>query len=365
MNEEISDTNPYSRLVALKKLGVVKNFEQIRSFSVAVVGLGGIGSVAAEMLVRCGIGKLQVFDYDKVELANMNRLFFRPEQCGQAKVHAAKETFRSINPDVVVEAYDFDITSVNKYDVFCQALTHGSLSGCAPVNLVLSCVDNYNARSTINMVCNEHRLRWFESGVSEDALSGHIQFIFPGAFACYSCVPPLLVASGIDESTLKREGVCAASLPTTMGIIAGLLVQNSLKYLLDFGQVSSYIGYSAITDYFSAMAVKPNDSCSDPNCRHWQKVYQEEKQKQRKENVEQLKSVELEQPTHDNNEWAVQVVDGGFEVDDDTEQPSIAASSNLISDDKTESYVSVLSATATQEGQAETEELVRQLRAMR
>lgn len=43
------------------------------------------------------------------------------------------------------------------------------------------------------------------------------------------CAPPLVVASGIDEKTLKREGVCAASLPTTMGVIAGLLVQNTLK----------------------------------------------------------------------------------------------------------------------------------------
>lgn len=43
-------------------------------------GIGGVGSVAAEMLTRCGIGRLLLYDYDKVELANMNRLFFRPEQ---------------------------------------------------------------------------------------------------------------------------------------------------------------------------------------------------------------------------------------------------------------------------------------------
>ena len=43
-------------------------------------GVGGVGSVAAEMLTRCGIGRLLLYDYDKVELANMNRLFFRPEQ---------------------------------------------------------------------------------------------------------------------------------------------------------------------------------------------------------------------------------------------------------------------------------------------
>ena len=60
-----------------------------------------------------------------------------------------------------------------------------------------------------------------ESGVSEDAVSGHIQTIIPGETACFQCVPPLVVASGIDERTLKREGVCAASLPTTMGAPPG------------------------------------------------------------------------------------------------------------------------------------------------
>ena len=43
------------------------------------------------------------------------------------------------------------------------------------------------------------------------------------------CAPPLVVATHTDEKTLKREGVCAASLPTTMAIVAGFLVQNTLK----------------------------------------------------------------------------------------------------------------------------------------
>ena len=49
--------------------------------------------------------------------------------------------------------------------------------------------------------------------------SGHIQLVKPGELACFACAPPLVVASNIDEKTLKREGVCAASLPTTMGIV--------------------------------------------------------------------------------------------------------------------------------------------------
>ena len=46
------------------------------------------------------------------------------------------------------------------------------------------------------------------------------------------CLPPLVVASNIDEKTLKRDGVCAASLPTTMAVVAGFLVQNTLKWEL-------------------------------------------------------------------------------------------------------------------------------------
>merc|ERR1712025_681793 len=94
MSSEVVDSNPYSRLMALKRMGIVDNYENIRKFSVAIVGVGGVGSVTAEMLTRCGVGKLILFDYDKVEIANMNRLFFQPHQSGQSKVAAAVQTLR-------------------------------------------------------------------------------------------------------------------------------------------------------------------------------------------------------------------------------------------------------------------------------
>ena len=118
--------------MALEKMGIVENYEAIRQKTVVVVGVGGelshsyqrekrllssgVGSVVAEMLTRCGVGKLILFDYDKVshflsvnylsylciegsliclfqvELANMNRLFYQPHQAGLTKVDAAKET---------------------------------------------------------------------------------------------------------------------------------------------------------------------------------------------------------------------------------------------------------------------------------
>ena len=45
--------------MALKRMGIVDNYQRIREFTVAVVGVGGVGSVTAEMLTRCGIGKVK------------------------------------------------------------------------------------------------------------------------------------------------------------------------------------------------------------------------------------------------------------------------------------------------------------------
>jgi len=322
MSSEVVDSNPYSRLMALKRMGIVENYEKIREYTVAVVGVGGVGSVTAEMLTRCGIGKLIMFDYDKVELANMNRLFFQPHQAGLSKVAAAAKTLEEINPDVVFETHNYNITTVDNFDHFISRIKEGGLKG-GSVDLVLSCVDNFEARMAINKACNEIGQVWFESGVSENAVSGHIQLVKPGELACFACAPPLVVASNIDEKTLKREGVCAASLPTTMGIVAGFLVQNVLKYLLNFGTVSSYLGYNAMDDFFPKMSMKPNPDCDDYHCLNNQKSFAEKEA----ERLKNQPNVTIEEPAdevvHEDNEWGISLVDE--DVADDANDASEVA----------------------------------------
>ena len=97
-----------------------------------------------------------------------------------------------------------NIFQMENFDHFMERLKTASLVN-GPVDLVLSCVDNFEARMAINKACNELAQTWFESGVSENAVSGHIQFVKPGESACFACAPPLVVASNIDEKTLKRE----------------------------------------------------------------------------------------------------------------------------------------------------------------
>ncbi|KRZ20189.1 Ubiquitin-like modifier-activating enzyme 5 [Trichinella pseudospiralis] len=327
MSSEVTDSNPYRlrlsnkdylsfRLMALKRMGIVENYENIRNFTIIIVGIGGVGSVVSEMLTRCGIGKLILIDYDKVEMANMNRLFFQPHQAGMSKVEAAKTTLQDINPDVEVDSYNCNIITMENFQKLMHLIKHGSLHG-GQVDLVLSCVDNFEARMAINTACNELNQRWFESGVSENAVSGHMQFIIPGKTACFAvgdafykleiCAPPLVVASKIDEKTLKKEGVCAASLPTTMGVIAGLLVQNVLKYLLKFGKVSYYLGYNSLEDFFPTYVIKPNPTCDDTICQMRQKEFVEE---------ESAEPVEMEQKStlkHAENPWGIEVLEGDLE----------------------------------------------------
>ncbi|KAK4401096.1 Ubiquitin-like modifier-activating enzyme 5 [Sesamum angolense] len=249
MSAEVVDSNPYSRLMALQRMGIVDNYERIREFSVAIVGIGGVGSVAAEMLTRCGIGRLLLYDYDKVELANMNRLFFRPEQVGMTKTDAAVQTLSDINPDVVLESYTLNIATVQGFETFMSSLKNKSFrpdKEGTGVDLVLSCVDNYEARMVVNQACNELNQTWMESGVSENAVSGHIQLLVPGETACFACAPPL-------------------------GVVAGLLVQNTLKYLLKFGNVTPYLKEYILAKparVAAARAKMEAEAFVEPECLH-------------------------------------------------------------------------------------------------
>ena len=253
-------------------MGVVPNYADIRfkrlSWSVSVA----MAASASEMLVRCGVGKLIIFDYDKVELANMNRLFYTPDQCGMSKVAAARKSSSFINPDVEIEDYNSapqwpnararrahhaDAQSQRCHFMRIDRISQGRLSGGA-VDLVLSCVDNFQARMSINQACNELGQTWIESGVSRGCGLRHIQLIKPGELACFECAPPLIVATGVDEKTLKREGVCAASLPTTMGITAGFLRSERIKIHAVLWRGRHVSRIHRAEGHFPKMALKPN-----------------------------------------------------------------------------------------------------------
>ena len=81
--------------------------KMLKSSSVAIFGVGGVGSYIAEALARCGVGNLTLIDNDEVTITNLNRqLIALHSTIGKKKVYVAKERILDINPNANVVALD-------------------------------------------------------------------------------------------------------------------------------------------------------------------------------------------------------------------------------------------------------------------
>lgn len=84
-----------------------EGMNKLKNAHVAVFGVGGVGGYAVEALVRSGVGKIDIFDKDTVSESNINRqIIATTETVGRAKVEVMKERALSINPDVIINAYE-------------------------------------------------------------------------------------------------------------------------------------------------------------------------------------------------------------------------------------------------------------------
>lgn len=78
-----------------------ENFNKLANARIAVVGVGGVGGIACEMLARSGVKNLKIIDFDKYEESNLNRQIGSSySSIGKLKVDVLKERFKDINPDL-------------------------------------------------------------------------------------------------------------------------------------------------------------------------------------------------------------------------------------------------------------------------
>ena len=104
--------------------------ERLSACRVALFGVGGVGSYAAEALARSGVGTVELIDHDTVSLSNINRQLIALESTvGQPKVRVAAERMRQINPNIhVIERREFflpenaDAFDFSSYDYVIDAI---------------------------------------------------------------------------------------------------------------------------------------------------------------------------------------------------------------------------------------------------
>ena len=115
-----------------------KSFE---SATVAICGLGGLGSNIAFSLARAGIGKLILIDFDSVDITNLHRQQYKANQIGTSKTDALKENLLEIAPYVTIGTHSVRISENNaealleKADIICEAFDDAE-SKAMLVNLV-------------------------------------------------------------------------------------------------------------------------------------------------------------------------------------------------------------------------------------
>ena len=95
--------------------------------TVAICGLGGLGSNIAISLARAGVGKLILVDFDRVDITNLHRQQYKAAQVGAYKTEALAENLKEIAPYILLEPHTIRITQENaeellkEADIICEA----------------------------------------------------------------------------------------------------------------------------------------------------------------------------------------------------------------------------------------------------
>ena len=116
--------------------------QKFSSATVAICGLGGLGSNIAITLARAGIGKLILIDFDEVDITNLHRQQYKASQIGRNKTDALSENLKEIAPYIGIESHTVRITEDNAAellkdaDIICEAFDDAEAKAML-TNLVL------------------------------------------------------------------------------------------------------------------------------------------------------------------------------------------------------------------------------------
>lgn len=133
MSEGAEHEESQRRFGGLQRLYGMAGAERIRQAHVVVVGIGGVGSWAAEALARSGVARLTLVDMDHIAESNINRqIHALTSTTGQAKVEAMRERIALIHPGCRVDAVD-DFVSPENWPALLPAMPDAVIDACDQV----------------------------------------------------------------------------------------------------------------------------------------------------------------------------------------------------------------------------------------
>lgn len=208
----------YSRQILLPNFDIEGQL-QLSQATVLIIGLGGLGNIAATYLATSGIGSLVLADGDQLENSNLPRqVLYDESQLGQDKVAAAAEQITNKNPTVNIRTVSKKLSGAILFDEVAKA------------DAVLDCTDNFTARKNINRACLANKtplisaaaIRW------EGQL---ISFLYhQQAEPCYECLYPSL---SDNQLSCNESGVMAP----VVGLLGVFQALEAIKVISGSGNV--------------------------------------------------------------------------------------------------------------------------------
>ncbi|MBS7613407.1 HesA/MoeB/ThiF family protein [Candidatus Bathyarchaeota archaeon] len=233
----------YRRQIALPEMGF-KGQKNLRSSSVAIVGVGGLGSVSALYLALAGVGRIKLIDQDVVEFSNLHRqILYTIYDCRLPKAEVAAKRIRDVNPEVEVEPIPENLNELN-----AERLLRN-------VDCVVDGLDNMKTRYLINRVCVKHRIPYVFGGAI--GLEGNVSVFKPPETPCLECILP-----GLNDAhlpTCETRGVIGA----TPGIVGAIQTMETIKLLIGVG--GGLLGKLLVCDFkmmsFDILKLGKNPGC--------------------------------------------------------------------------------------------------------
>lgn len=250
--DELEIISRYGKQIAFKEMSLDEQ-KKLLSSKVAIVGLGGIGSVAAQLLVRAGIGNLILIDRDIVELSNLQRQFFSEKDIGLPKAVAAKKILKQANSRCKTKEFVVNLDRENIESILKEA------------DLVLDCTDNFETRFLLNDFCLKARKPWVHAAATASTVvvwpidaPFNINGVSKSDSPCLRCLYKDAAAGTIEScetAGILGEATAAA---------AAFQVAAALKLILNKSSVNKLLYFDVWTGKFEAVQIGKDKNC--PAC---------------------------------------------------------------------------------------------------
>jgi molybdopterin/thiamine biosynthesis adenylyltransferase len=245
MTFEPEELERYARHIVLREVGGPGQ-AKLKSATVLVVGVGGLGCPAAQYLTAAGIGCLRLVDDDTVSLSNLQRqILFRTEDVGRPKVLAAAQTLRALNPHVLIEPEQ------RRLDESSAALLKG-------VDLVLDGSDSFATRYAVNALCVQAGIPLISGAMTQ--WEGQLALLDPARGGpCYACIFPKAPEPGLVPNCAEA-GVVGA-LAGTMGT---MMASAAVRRLTAAGEddLGKLLIYDSLYPDLRRLVVKRHEGCA-------------------------------------------------------------------------------------------------------